>query len=351
MSRFTAVHIVPTGVGAEIGGYVGDATPATNTLASICDTLISHPNVVNGVSLDVARKNVLYVEGYSLDRLLDGQIGLREVTSNKIGIVLDRGMDDESYELALNTIDAIRAVKGVNVLGYVKTEKNVGCKAVKTKSGAFTGEISNEDVMLKACWELINKGVDAIALSLSIETSEKDLKKYFKGKGPNPYGGTEAVISHLVSREFKIPCAHAPLLSPKEIHKEMHSGVVDPRAAAEAIGPAYLGCVLQGLSNAPRIVPYSRCTADEITYKDINALVLPYSCMGGIPALAAQKFKIPIIAVKENKTLMKLTPEKMKFKNVYIAENYWEAAGILAAMKEGIDPKELRRPIEIVKKL
>jgi hypothetical protein len=71
--------------------------------------------------------------------------------------------------------------------------------------------------------------------------------------------------------------------------------------------------------------------------------------MGGIPALAAQKLKIPIIAVKENTTVMKATPEKMKFDNVIVANNYWEVGGILAAMKEGIDPKELRRPVSSLK--
>ena len=174
---------------------------------------------------------------------------------------------------------------------------------------------------------------------------------YFKGKGPNPYGGTEAIISHYLSMKLGIPCAHAPLLSSKEIYKETHSGIVDPRAAAEAIGPAYLGCVLQGLSNAPKLVPLGSCGSEDITYKDVDAIVLPYSCMGGVPALSAQKFGIPLIAVKENKTVMKLTPEKMGFKNVFIAENYWEAVGILAAMSEGIDPAELRRPVSAVKKL
>lgn len=42
---YTSVMIVPTGVGAAIGGYAGDALPAARALASVVDCLISHPNV------------------------------------------------------------------------------------------------------------------------------------------------------------------------------------------------------------------------------------------------------------------------------------------------------------------
>ena len=41
------VMIIPTGIGCEIGGHAGDATPAAKLLASVCDKLIIHPNVVN----------------------------------------------------------------------------------------------------------------------------------------------------------------------------------------------------------------------------------------------------------------------------------------------------------------
>jgi hypothetical protein len=37
--------IVPTGVGAAIGGFAGDALPVARTVASVVDYLITHPNV------------------------------------------------------------------------------------------------------------------------------------------------------------------------------------------------------------------------------------------------------------------------------------------------------------------
>lgn len=348
-NKFVVAHIVPTGVKASIGGYVGDATPATNMIASIADKVISHPNVVNGVALNVALANVLYVEGYALNSFFCRKIKLQEVESNKIAVVIDHGMDKESYDLAINTINAMRTVAGVDVIEVLKTRENVDARAIKLDNGAFVGEIRNEEVLLDACKRAVNEGADALAISLSIKIDMNDLKTYFSGKGANPYGGTEAIISHIVSKEIGVPCAHAPLLSRHEIYKETHSGVVDARAAAEAIGPAYLGCVLQGLSRAPRLIRTRKDAVqgggDMYSVKDVDAIVLPYSCMGNAVVLSAQKYSIPIIAVKENKTLMNVTPDKLGLKNVHIVQNYWEAAGMLACMKEGIDPYEVRRPL------
>ena len=40
---FTAVLLVPTGIGAEIGGHAGDAGPIAKLMAAVCDTVITHP--------------------------------------------------------------------------------------------------------------------------------------------------------------------------------------------------------------------------------------------------------------------------------------------------------------------
>ncbi|MEW6498624.1 MAG: DUF3326 domain-containing protein, partial [Cyanobacteriota bacterium] len=42
--QYTVVLIVPTGVGASIGGYAGDALPVARAIAQISDILITHPN-------------------------------------------------------------------------------------------------------------------------------------------------------------------------------------------------------------------------------------------------------------------------------------------------------------------
>ena len=59
---------------------------------------------------------------------------------------------------------------------------------------------------------------------------------------------------------------------------------------------------------------------------------------------------IKVIAVKENKNIMKNDLSKLPWASdqFYMAENYWEVSGILNAIKGGIDPKTVRRPLESV---
>lgn len=47
--EYTSVMIVPTGIGAAIGGYAGDALPVARALSSVVDCLITHPNVCSNV--------------------------------------------------------------------------------------------------------------------------------------------------------------------------------------------------------------------------------------------------------------------------------------------------------------
>ena len=71
--------IVPTGVGASIGGYAGDALPSARLLASVSDIFITHPNVMNGAMLYWPISNALYVEGYALDEFASGRLSLHPI--------------------------------------------------------------------------------------------------------------------------------------------------------------------------------------------------------------------------------------------------------------------------------
>jgi len=44
--EYTRAVIVPTGTGAAIGGFAGDALPVARALSSVVDCLITHPNVM-----------------------------------------------------------------------------------------------------------------------------------------------------------------------------------------------------------------------------------------------------------------------------------------------------------------
>jgi hypothetical protein len=84
---YTVVLIIPTGIGAAMGGYAGDGLPIAKAIAASCDRLITHPNVMNGAQLYWSMSNTLYVEGYALDRFAAGSWGLQPVRRNRVGII------------------------------------------------------------------------------------------------------------------------------------------------------------------------------------------------------------------------------------------------------------------------
>jgi hypothetical protein len=97
---------------------------------------------------------------------------------------------------------------------------------------------------------------DAIALATRItphiDTVELH-RSYFGEGGPNPWGGVEAILTHLVSTILDVPSAHAPTMSSEALRTESW-GVVEPRKAAEVISTTYLFCVLKGLNRAPQVL-------------------------------------------------------------------------------------------------
>lgn len=359
---FVLAHIVPTGIKAEIGGYVGDATPATCLLGAASSQIIVHPNVVNGGIANYMPENAVYVEGYWLDEFFLGNVGFRKTSkSNKIGVIIDSGCTDPtSFESAINTINFKRSNLGLDIV-FTRTKQKAGSRAIKTKSGAFMGEVENISTLVEAGRCLIQKEkVDVLAVATEIAVEEKHLLSYLKGEGANPYGGTEAVISHALCKILKIMAAHAPLLSSREKSLIQKSGVLDPRAASEGISPGgYLGCILVGLSKAPLPVPIPNCTPDDLTVKNIKAVIVPADCLGGVPVLSSYMRAVPIIAVEENKTVLCVTAEKLKLKNFFLSADYLSAAKLLATMQNKaldqilnvVSRESLRRPIKSAKEI
>ena len=71
--------------------------PVARALASVVDTLVTNPNVMNGASLYWPHDNIQYVEGFALDQFAAGKLGLSPITfgCHRIGLVLDSGMKPE----------------------------------------------------------------------------------------------------------------------------------------------------------------------------------------------------------------------------------------------------------------
>ena len=152
---FGVVQIIPTGIRCEFGGFAGDAAPVTNLLAAAVDFLVTHPNAVNASELNEMASNILYVEGKSLDDFLLGHLGLLPTQSNRVGTFIDPTgvayLDD-----VVNTLNAARAVKGIDCSLYMILERELGVKIEWSQSGCAVGTIVDPEAILEAV-ELLDR--------------------------------------------------------------------------------------------------------------------------------------------------------------------------------------------------
>ena len=346
--EFNAVFLVPTGIGSDIGGHAGDATPAARVLAEACDRLITHPNVVNASDLNEMPENALYVEGSTITRMMMGTAALQRVRSNRVLVIMD---DHEITMFAndtLNAVSAARATYGLDCPKVVKLNPPLRMSAEFTKSGRAAGVVEGLDRIRVVLDE--NEGTfDAVAIASVIDCDDEYHEAYFHCDGEmiNPWGGVEAMLTHTVSMLYEIPTAHSPMLESDKV-ANFDLGIVDPRLAAEAVSLTFVQCMLKGLQRSPRIVtdPDAMREAGMLTAADVSCLVIPDKCVG-LPTLAALEQGISVVAVRENTNLMKNDLELLPWADgqLHIVENYWEAVGVMTALKAGIKPDSLRRPI------
>lgn len=298
--------IIPTGIGASIGGFAGDASKWARKLSEKCK-LIVNPNVVNAACFSGINKNMLYVEGYTLDKFFKGNCCLKEGIRNKIGIIFDKSIPQNVLNVHINTTNAVRTVYDIDIYGHVLTEEAVGVSFFVDSSGISTGNVRNLKTLKQASEKLIKKGCTAIAIVCHFP--EEQGEDYANGIGVDPVGGVEAIISHYISKEFNIPCAHAPAFSDITIPTQ----IVNPKCAAEYITPTFLPCILLGLDFAPKISINEGYSID-----DVDFLVVPYNAIGGIPVLEMNKLGKKIFAITENKTVLNVSPENFSCKCVII---------------------------------
>ena len=335
---YTAVLVVPTGIGAAVGGYAGDALPVARAIASVVDTLITHPNVMNGAQLYWPLPNAYYVEGYGLDQFAAGRWGLRPVHRNRIGLVLDAAIEDDLRWRHLQAADAARATLGLELTDYVVTDAPLAVELRRAESGATWGTIGRPDSLLRAAERAIAAGAEAIAVVARFpdDTDADALQDYRQGQGVDPLAGAEAVISHLVVRTLQLPCAHAPALSPLPLDT-----TISPKSAAEEIGYTFLPCVLAGLSRAPQFVtgPTWGRSGATLWADQVDAIVVPASACGGSALLSLGRHTLAI-AVEANTTALAVSPEALGIAAVRVG-SYLEAVGLLAAHRAGVHPQAL----------
>ena len=305
------VFIIPTGIGASIGGYAGDASKWARKIAKECK-LIVNPNVVNAACFSGITNNMLYVEGYILDSFFQNKCYIKESSDNKIGVIFDKSISKKLLNVHINTINAVKTVYDIDIIDFEITEQNVGVQFFIDKSGVSTGNVKNLKTLKKAAANLIQKGCNALAIVCKFPESSDE--EYENGCGVDPVGGVEAIISHYISKEFNIPCAHAPAFEDISINTK----IVDPKCSAEYITPTFLPCILLGLNNAPQI-----SLEEGLSIQDIDFVIVPYNAVGSIPVLEAIKNNIKIYAIKENKTVLNVNPENFNIK-CDIIESYEE---------------------------
>ena len=345
-STFNVVMVVPTGIGASIGGHAGDATPAATLLASVCDTLITHPNVLNASDIIQIPPNTLYVEGSVIAQLMMGTVGLRRVRNNRL-MVLIQARDDQLFtNAAINSVNAARASYGLNAT-IAMLDPRFRMISEYAPSGVACGRVEG----IEYIYNLLDSKAgeyDAVAITSVIDLPLDLHENYYRlgDEVVNPWGGIEAMLTHAVSLKYRIPTAHAPMLESRDI-SESDFGVVDPRMAAEVISLAFLQCVLRGLQRSPAVTSGSQPPgANEIRSANVSCLVIPDGCVG-LPTLAALFNGIPVVAVRGNTNLMRNDLDYLPWQpnQLFRVENYLEAAGVVTALRAGVAPSSIVRPL------
>ena len=345
-TTFNVVMLVPTGIGAEIGGHAGDATPAATLLASVCDTLITHPNVLNAADIIQIPSNALYVEGSVIARLMMGTTGLARTRGNRLLVVMQAHQDELFTNAAINSVNAARASYGLRVAQMVSIDQGFRMVSEYTPAGSAAGHIDG----LGYLWDILDRHAgefDAVAIASVIDIPAHLHRDYYAEAGRilNPWGGVEAILTHAISSKYGVPAAHSPMLESRAI-AEMDLGVVDPRMAAEVVSVTFMQSVLRGLQHSPALV-LSGLDSDSISINNISCLVIPEGCIG-IPTIAALQQGVPVIAVKENRNLMRNDLQRLPWHSgqFYQVDNYLEATGLLSALRAGLDPRSVRRPLK-----
>lgn len=341
-----SVHVamvVPTGVGAEVGGFIGDAGPWARVLQSVADTVLVHPNVVNAADFYTGSDQSLYVDGLALDEFFAGRLRLAPPRPTPIGLVLDHLAPAQAARL-VNAANAMCAVAGVDLVGYAVCPEKLKVTAEPSAVGHFTGAVDNPDVLFAAVETVRAAGAEVVAVVTAISgVREADLLNHYAGRGPNPVGAIEALISRSVTWRTGLPCAHAPAFVDGLGHADT---IVDPRAAAEVASGSGLPCLLQGLRAVPRAV-----SSGGLGVADLAAIVVPYDCAGGAPALAARETGVPLVAVRANRCAVGVAADQLQVPSTVVVDSYAEAVAYVAAQRSGLSWPALQAPTRRIPRL
>lgn len=353
---FVAVSIIPTGVRAEIGGFAGDATPSVNLLAKACDYLVVNPNSVTASDLYYASDNVLYLEGNLICHLLLGHTTLIPETRTNIGVIIEK-TEEKFLNNVLNALNAVRMVGGIDINPVIVTSEQVRTKCTFSPYGHASGELEGIDELMRALDIVAETDTNAVAFSTSLFVEDEVRDHYYnKEVMPNPWGGAEAIMTHMTTNFYPFTAAHSPSPLPSVEAQALFAISGDPRDGAELISSAFICSTLRGLARSPRLTQFgtplpSGC--QRISVENVSAVVMPESTVGNIPFFAALEQDIPVILVRGNRTLYEVSPSILDIDHsnhkIYYVNSYMEASGLLLALRHGIVPESTTRPVPPIK--
>lgn len=359
-NSFNAVMVIPTGIGAEVGGDSGDACVNARLIGSVVDNLITHPNVVNAADFNEMTPNTLYVEGSILNRFMLGTVGLSKSLGNKVLMIYDEttpdGQEIPEYikNCSINAASALRVTIGNNI-DVIGLKNPPQYNMYYNEQGMAVGEVLGIDKLINVI-DKYKDEYDSFALHTVLHSNDmlEISQKYFDKDeiSVNPFGGIEAIITHTISNLLNVPTAHAPMLADGTF--DYPYKVVDPAKAPETLSKTELFCILKGLGSAPKIITEPSLMNKEgvLTNENISCLIVPDRCIG-LPVLAALEQDIPVIIVEDNQNLMKNNLDLLPWKSdkIFRAKNYLEVVGIINCLKTGIYPPNLLRPLNHTKQL
>ncbi len=275
------------------------------------------------------------------------------MASQRVGLLLDAGIEEELRLRHLQAAEACRASLGLSIGPVLSTDVPLEVSLSLGPSGVSSGRIGRPDALIRAGERLRQAGATAIAVVARFpdDPGSEALASYRQGSGVDALAGAEAVISHLLSRQLGLPCAHAPALAPLSLDPRL-----DPLAAAEELGHTFLPCVLVGLSRAPDLIPlrpepWPEPLGEAVIHPSrIGAVVAPAGALGGEAVLACAERGIPLIAVEGNPSLLEVNAGRLGLSAI-AAASYAEAAGLVLALREGLQPEALRRPLPPLEQL
>jgi hypothetical protein len=335
MNKLVGAAIFPTGIGLSIGGDAS-AGAVIPLLASCSKKLIVNPNGVNASDLVAWADNVLYTEGSTIDRFLEGSINLKECrTYNKILCVVNKPMSIASQ----NAVNAARWTLGADI-ELLELDTPLRMTAFINPDGTAGGKLSGHHELVKQIKDA-NIDYDILTVHTLIDCPDEIANAYWRQEIlVNPWGRVEALLSKFLSFALDKQAVHSPV---EFLADPLFNRIaVKPSEAAEVISNTFAWCMFKGTHRAPMIDPDRN--PRNLSNQDMDFLISPSDCWGR-PHDACLQNHIPILIVKENTTCFKDFKYPMvalESSRVIFVENYLEAAGMLMAWNAGIDPRIIR---------